>query len=212
MTLVRRIGRDQVHAGVTRTLALAAVPDIVPAVDAGAVERGYQEGLAAGRAEALAERDGLVAEWRQEVEATLLLGKAELDQASDRYADAMARLCREIEDDRLWAESLAVEVAFATVTRWLGEHRLDERVLEQFCTEIMRSHPGSAFTVRISAADAAALATVGTALTLVPDASLAPGELTLESTRGGFDAGIRARLDAVRDALLAGLEGASRRG
>jgi flagellar biosynthesis/type III secretory pathway protein FliH len=206
MTLARRIEQQRVREGEPRTVEQAAVAVVALAdVDPDAIDRGYRDGLAAGLAEAEAARAGLERQWRADIEAELAVAQDAVAAVHSRYVEAIQRLSREVEDDRLWAESLAVEVAFAAVTRWVGTHYLDGRTVEQLCTEIMRELPTSVFSVRVSPGDAAVLGTTVSALDLVIDPALADGELRLHSSRGSFDVGVRMRLDAVRDALLTSL-------
>lgn len=203
MALARRVDAGVVMGGSSRTLGEPSehrAPVVVP--DEASIRLGFEEGLAAGRQAAEFERDELLSTLRVAEEARLAEALAALDLQREAYRQGCVRLAMEVNDDRLWAEGLAVEVAYAAMARWSGEHAGDIGWLTRCCTEIMKDMPRVRFVVRVAAVDAQALGTAASGLDICADSSLNPGEFVIETPRGDLDMGIATRMDLLRDALL----------
>jgi len=211
MTLARLIPQQEVRQGVPR-VALPSSMAIEPVVtiDEAAIERGFAQGLLAGQEAAEVACAARLAELDAEHQSARDADRAVLEATQLRYDAAISRLSREVEDDRLWAEGIAVEIAFAAVTRWLGNHRLDLTVLETLCADAMRGNARAEYILRACPADADRLSQMPLAVSVVADAALGEGDLLLDSDRGSFDASLESRLNGLRDALLSAVrEGAA---
>lgn len=203
MALARRVDAAVVLGGASRTLGVPSAttsPVVVP--DEASILLGYEEGLAAGREAAEREREELLSTLRASEETRLADALAALDLQREAFRQGCVRLAMEVNDDRLWAEGLAVEVAHAALVRWSGEHALDAGWLTRCCTEIMKDMPRVRFVVRVATTDAEALGAAASGIDICADASLSPGECVIETPRGDLDMGIGTRMDLLRDALL----------
>ena len=109
----------------------------------------------------------------------------------------------QMELQALRAEEVAMEVAYAALTKLLGEQYQDGDVLRALVRDGIR-HAGHAVSaLRVSADDAAQLA--GSEIEVVADPRLSSGQCILETAYGQHACGLDIRLDSLRRAFLAGL-------
>ncbi|HEY4145285.1 hypothetical protein [Pinirhizobacter sp.] len=168
-------------------------------------ERGYADGLrqARVRVEAEAHEDRLAFE--SDAQARLDEALSEAASARDGWLAGAVQWQAELDSDRCWAESLAVELAFAAVTRLLGEQADGAELVEKWVTHARRDIGVAIQRVDVSPVDhqAASLALAG--IEVVADEALAAGSFVLLGPRGRYDAGVATRLDLLKQALLDGL-------
>lgn len=149
---------------------------------------GYQEGVAAGRKEALAEMDGLMRQLAHSIEALAgfkprLRQEAERDVVNLSLGIARRVLRREIQVDREAVLGL-VKAAF-------------ENASLREVTEV-RVHPGHVARVREY------LVGIGApeAIEVKPDAGLEQGAVLLETGRGTVDASMETQLEEIAHGLV----------
>lgn len=203
MALARRVAATAVRGGKPKALGEPSEP-LAPAIvpDEASMQLGYEQGFAAGREAAEREREELLSTLRAAEDVRVAETVAALDAQREAYRQGCVRLAMEVNDDRLWAEGLAVEVAHAALARWSGEHAHDVIWLTRCCTEIMKDMPRVRYVVRLASVDAEAIGTSGLGIEVCADPSLSAGDVIIETPRGDLDMGIRTRMDMLRDALL----------
>lgn len=105
-------------------------------------------------------------------------------------------------------EPLLVEVAYAAVTRMLGTAAGDGELIERLCRQALAEFRQRPVVLRVSPRDRDAVAGLaGDAdIRIEPDALLGPGQCRLETHKGLYDTGLEARLEALAQALLQGLQ------
>lgn len=148
---------------------------------------GYQEGVAAGRKEAMAELDGLMRQLAHSIEALAgqkprLRQEAERDVVSLSLGIARRVLRREVQVDREAVLGL-VKAAF------------DNASLRE--VTVVRVHPGHAAQVREY------LGGIGApeAIEVKPDAGLELGAVVVETSRGTVDASLETQLEEISNGL-----------
>lgn len=208
----RRLLRHDVVQGQVRAFgagnqeALAATP-----VEADAEEHqlGFEQGYRDGLRQARAELEGVAAEarteWEQQAQAALDDAQEALRAERERLVAMAEALAAALDEDLRWAESAAVEMAYAAMLHVLGDKAADRSLVAALCDQARRELGGGVVSVRVAEADAAALRDLAGGIPVVADASLPAGSCVLESRRGRFDAGLEAHLEQLRKALLAAL-------
>jgi len=170
-------------------------------------EQGYRDGLRQARAEVEVVAAQARAELEQQTQDALDEAKHALRAEQDRLATVADALSSALEEDRRWAESAAVEMAYAALLRVLGDKAAERTLVAALCEQGRRELGSEVVSVRMAEADAAVLQGLVTGIPVMADASLPAGSCVLESRRGRFDAGLDARTQQLRHALLAALHG-----
>ena len=220
---------ERVHDGERRIVSLSAalsptLVDLAPPVAAPdpaaqlreETERVFQaareQGLAEGRARADADVREACAQAVRAVRAEHAAEQARLEAATadatrvfDAMTSALAALEHELEDT-------VVEVAFASVARILGVVAIDEDLVRALCRQALSDVTQRPAVLRLHPDDAerATALADGADVRIEADNRLARGQCRVQTRRGDYDTSLADRLDALRLALLDGLE-ASRR-
>ncbi|GAA0706173.1 hypothetical protein ISN75_10320 [Dyella marensis] len=168
-------------------------------------EQGYRDGLRQARTEFEAAAAQARTEFEQQAKTALDEAQQTLRVEHERLATVSDALTAALEEDRRWAESAAVEMAYAAMLRVLGDKAADRSLVAALCEQARRELGSEVVSVRVAEADAAALQALVPGIPVVADASLQAGSCVLESRRGRFDAGLDARTQQLRHALLAAL-------
>ena len=212
---MQRHAPDQIeHPRQRLTLGMPTIPAAPPRDPAADLERQrvrmFEQAREQGRAEGLEQARQKI---EQEVEAARLslenrhqgvLDELECERAALReLAKGVAHAVQEHADR---AEELAAEVAFAAVTRLLGQGMDRSELLLAMCSEIVREFGHPAASLRVGERDYALLGSSELGVPLVLDRRLEPGQCVLESPRGQFDSGLDVRLEGLKQALLAALD------
>lgn len=110
-------------------------------------------------------------------------------------------------DQRL--ETLSLDIAFACVTRLLGEIGADGELMKRLCRQALSEYRQRPVTVRVAAADVEAVGELAsdTEVRVIADARLSPGQCRLETHKGLYDTSLEVRLDALKQALLRSVDG-----
>ena len=211
----RRLSIREVVHGAARSLRPEAAGQAVPSEDAEeyrfGFERGYTDGLRQARTELEAAAEQARAEWERQAQAALDEARSAAEQARDRLANVSEALAGALEEDRRWAESAAVEMAYTALLRVFGDRAGERSLVAELCAQARRSIGGDVITVRVAPDDAEAVRAACGAATVIADAGIPAGGCVLESRRGHYDAGLASRLEQLREALLASLyEGGER--
>lgn len=173
-----------------------------------AEQKGWNEGMLRGRAEAQKELDARLLKTEEELrrkheDATR---KIEAERAS--LIGLVANL--EAEGERLLrlAEETAVEAAYAAVIKLLGGKSAERTLMRDLCLHALGSAEQAPTALRVSTADFASLG-IGEewkAINVVVDASLKPGQCVFDTRLGHYETGLDVRLEALKSAFLEGLQ------
>lgn len=114
-------------------------------------------------------------------------------------------------DQRL--ETLSLDIAFACVTRLLGEIGADGELMKRLCRQALSEYRQRPVLVRVAEADLEAVSELSAdaEVRVVADARLSPGQCRLETHKGLYDTSLEVRLDALKQALLHSVDGADTR-
>ena len=162
-------------------------------------EEGFAEGMRDAQAEIQRQIEVVAMRLREEHAGSLKRLRAEHEQIRKLAASLPEALAAHATD----AETLAVEVAFAAVTRLLGEKSADGTLMRTLCQRIVHEYGHPPATLRVSEADLPLLEGAALGIALEADRRLAPGQCVIDTVRGQFESGLDVRLDALRKALLA---------
>lgn len=121
-----------------------------------------------------------------------------LRRLSEGLADAVAGLGREL-------EAASVEVAYVALARVLGARAAERELVQAHCLAVVHEFGDSTAVLRVSEQDLGLLDPVALSLPVESDRALTPGQCVIETAKGQFDCGLDTRLEAIRQALLAGL-------
>lgn len=212
---MRRLGAEDVESS-QRRLTLGVVPPTTPLPRDPAVELEAQrdvlfekarlQGQEAGLKDATAEIARQVAAATERMEAQHREALATLKDEREslrKMGTAMRQAAQTHMED---AESIAVEVALAAVHRLLGD-RLDYSVvIREACRQILQEFGQASASLRVGERDHAILLAADLDVPLVLDRRLAPGQCVLDTPRGQFETGLDVRLEAIKQALLNGLQ------
>lgn len=103
------------------------------------------------------------------------------------------------------AEEIAVEVAFACTVRLLGEKLADRSLMVELCQKIATEYAHPSATLRVSDTDLLLFEGLQLDIPVSADRRLAAGQCVIDTARGQFQSGLEERLEALKQALLAGL-------
>lgn len=168
-----------------------------------------------GRAEGLADAAAELQAERERVRAQIEADNAERAQALDEQRAELSALARTLAQRLAEAETelreAVVEIAYAALCRALGEREAAARgqTTAALCAQLLDEYRHRPATLRIGpeAFDAVNTAVAAqTELRVLIDPTLRPGECRLQTRKGAYDTRLEDRLDALKQALLRGLE------
>ena len=174
------------------------------AQQAAAVERGYQEGHARGLTQAQERVRQETQAWQQQRERELDAAREQFEHARKRLESLTRQLPMQIAAEAARAEELAIETAYAAVTRLLGAGYVERSLMPALVRHAMGSLEMDVDTILLSAQDVELLQGME-GMNVAVDARLMPGQCRLETRLGSYDTGLDVRLDMLRQALLSGL-------
>lgn len=164
-------------------------------------DRGFEEGMKDAsreidrRVEKIAQR--LQREHADEV--GRLQGRADaLRKVTEGMAGAMKRFDKD-------AGEISVEVAYAALVRLLGTSLGKRDLLQEHCRAVIREFGDPPATLKVSEQDLALLDVGAFPLPVESDHRLVSGECVIDAAKGQFDCGLEVRLEAIKQAFLAGL-------
>lgn len=170
-------------------------------------ERGYREGRETAEQACASKLQGLESELTARCDQRL----TELNAASASLASLMRRLESERAQLVEEMEAVALEVAFAAVTKILGtpamRGELMRDLLKRALQEVDRNHP---VRIRLSTIDHARLFKSELISTMefdshaefIADDTLPPGACLIENARGSLDASLGVQLSAFKELLI----------
>jgi flagellar assembly protein FliH len=163
-------------------------------------ELAYAEGMKA------AERE--IQKRVQEIEADLAKSQqkslAELETTTAALKKAAASIETAINQHAIEAEEIAIEIAYASILRLLGDKAVERILMQEICHAVSNEYGHSIATLRISEADSSMLESAALNMPIQIDHRLKPGECVVETARGQFACGIDVRLEALKKAFILG--------
>jgi len=130
---------------------------------------------------------------------------AELRTQQELFQKLITNVKTSIEQHATEAEAVAVEVAFASVIRLLGDKAADHTLVAALCAAVANEYGHGAATLHVSEADRVMFESVNIGIAIEVDRRLQSGQCIIETTRGQFDCGVDVRLEALKKAFLSGL-------
>lgn len=199
-----------------RPAGAEAAPDPDPAaLLAQERERVLAQARRDGRAQGLADAAAELQAERERVRAQIEADNAERAQALGEQRAELSALARTVAQRLAEAETelreAVVEIAYAALCRALGEREAAARgqTTAALCAQLLDEYRHRPATLRIGpeAFDAVNAAVAAqTELRVLIDPTLRPGECRLQTRKGAYDTRLEDRLDALKQALLRGLE------
>ncbi|WP_266158301.1 FliH/SctL family protein [Dyella silvatica] len=216
----RRIARQAVVSGSARTLVVGGKGMPSPIAEnleeaeeyRFGFDRGYTDGLRSAKAEVDTAAAQARMQWEAEARTALDAALAETQAARGAYLDSANALSITVSEDRHWAESFAIELAYAAVLRLLGEKAADRSLIERLYAQARQAVGEGIMRLRVAPDDLADVGHQAKGIELVADETLPVGSCLLETPRGRFDAGLDVRLELLRQALLRTLRDTPRDG
>jgi len=130
---------------------------------------------------------------------------AELRTQQELFQKLITNVKTSVEQHATEAEAVAVEVAFASVIRLLGDKAADHTLVAALCAAVANEYGHGAATLHVSEADRVMFESVNIGIAIEVDRRLQSGQCIIETTRGQFDCGVDVRLEALKKAFLSGL-------
>lgn len=215
---MRRLTADRLESASSPTVLgrvePAARASETPTVDPAAALRAQQEAMfeqarVQGYAKGMSEAEREIAVGIEEVATRLHQDHeavvAKLRAKEERLRQFMLSLQGAVDTHAEKAETLAVEVAFASVTRLLGEKSADRSLMLELCRAVIREYGHPPATLRLSEADLSLLEPNQLDIPVEVDRRLAPGQCVIDTARGQFETGLDIRLAALSKALLSAI-------
>jgi len=130
---------------------------------------------------------------------------SELASQKQLFEKLIASINSSIEKYASESETVAVEVAFASVLRLLGDKFADRSLMPELCHAIASEYGHAAATLHVSEADSPLFESLKIGIEIEVDRRLKSGQCIMETSRGQFDCGLDVRLEALKKAFLSGL-------
>jgi flagellar biosynthesis/type III secretory pathway protein FliH len=159
---------------------------------------GHDQGMVDAEREIAQRVEKIQARLRLEHEAAV----AKLRASEERLQEFVVALQGALDHHASESEMLAVEVAYAAVTRLLGEKSADRSLMLDLCRAVVREYGHPPATLRISETDLDLLAASSLDIPVEVDRRLVAGQCVIDTARGQFETGLDIRLAALSKALL----------
>jgi len=195
----------RLYAGGSSTVVADVDTSVVPMGDDEAYRDGYEEGFAAGDADARR-----MAEQRMgELETAAAQRFEEAQQAVEREQQRLAALADTLEQGlRQHAseiEATACELAIVGWQHAFGSAVEDRALLHRMITALLDEHRAKALSVHVSAEDRPLLPERIDGMELVEDNALKTGECRVQTAHGNVESSLRMRLRGICEAMFAAM-------
>jgi flagellar biosynthesis/type III secretory pathway protein FliH len=166
------------------------------------------QGLAEGRARAEVEVREACEQARRAVRAEHAAEQERLEAATAGAVHLLESLTRGLAGLEHELQDAVVEIAYASVLRILGAVAIDDDLMRALCRQALSEVAQRPAVLRLHPEDAerAAVLADGSDVRVEADNRLARGQCRLQTRRGDYDTSLAERLDALRLALLDGLD------
>jgi flagellar assembly protein FliH len=167
-------------------------------------ERGYQAGMAEGKAKAEKYAQAELTTVKKRLEAEWAKAQEHLDEERVALQALAARLELVLVEAERAAEEAAVHAAYAALVRILGTREAEGGLMRDLCRQALSDAGGETHVLWVCELDHASLGDL-TSAELRIDPALERGQVRLQSRLGHYDTGLDVRLEQIRQAFLAGL-------
>lgn len=171
-------------------------------IESEAYRKGYAEGFEAGESDGLRDINQRMHELQETARERLL----ELTDERDRLSALTAGLAKALHDHAEAVESLAVEVALASLARAFGHMHEDGQLLQRLCTRMVEEFRVKAVRVAVSTQDRPLLPQQIDGLEVVVEAGLVQGDCRVVTARGQMESSIGLRLRSIYEVMIESLE------
>lgn len=215
---MQRLSADLLQADTHRKLLGQQESDVASMADTGLgdnqrvqdhqtllFDQARERGLSEGRKSAEQEIQKRVEEIETRLTQAHRKAVAELKAQQELFQKLISNVKASVEQHANEAEAIAVEVAFASVIRLLGDKAADRSLVAKLGAAVANEYGHGAATLRVSEADRLMFESTNIGVAIEVDRRLQSGQCTIETTRGQFDCGIDVRLEALKKAFLSGL-------
>jgi flagellar assembly protein FliH len=178
------------------------------------LESATREGHALGLKQADEAIRAAVAKAERQVEEAHAAERERLLAANRQMQELLRSLPRVVAEADAGLEAVAVEAAFASLLRLLGEAASQRSLVADTCRLALLEYRQRPVVLRVAVDDVEAVADLADAeaVRVVGDARLAAGQCRLETHKGLYDTSLEVRLEGMKQAFLRALraEGAGR--
>lgn len=172
------------------------------------LDAAQEEGREAGLRDADATIEQRAAEAEKKIREMHAAETERLTESRERLARLLHAVPDAVADLETQVDEMVVEVAFAAVTRVLGELAAERTLVAKIAAQVLGEYKQRPATLRVAMDDVELLQDLADGeVRIVGDADFAPGECRVETTKGRYQSGLASRLDAIKQAFLASLEG-----
>ena len=168
-------------------------------------QQAHEQGLSEGLKDAERDIQKRVEEIEKRLTQSHQKAVAELKSKTEQFQQIISSLELSIEQHAADAEAVAVEVAFASVLRLLGDKSADRILMAELCHTVASEYGHGVATLHVSEADRMMFEEVKNSIDIEVDRRLKSGQCIIQTARGRFDCGIDVRLEALKKAFLSGL-------
>jgi flagellar assembly protein FliH len=161
-------------------------------------DRGFDEGMKDAQREIDRRfdqlRKNLEEEYQQKIE--------QLNQLYGEHEKHAHAFVQKASEWIIQAEELAIEAAYASLLRIMGDQSISNVLIQSICKKVVREHAQVSNVLRVSEEDALEINSEGIGLSVDIDPALSKGQFVLESNRGHLNTGLDVRLEAIKLAYL----------
>jgi flagellar assembly protein FliH len=168
-------------------------------------EQTKKRGLAEGLKDAESEIEARVEEIKAGLTRHHQKALDELNLSKRRFDDLSTSLKSSIAQYADDAEAMAVEIAFASVLRLLGDKSTERTLMKSLCRVVANDYGHGVATLRVSEQDREHVQLENVDIEIEVDRRLKAGQCVIETSRGQFESGIDVRLDALKKVFLSTL-------
>ncbi|MBD9437300.1 hypothetical protein IB223_14445 [Pseudoxanthomonas sp. PXM03] len=167
-------------------------------------ERGYQAGMAEGKAAVERRVQAELVTMKKRLEEDWAKAQKHLDEERAALQALAARLEQVLGEADRAAEEAAVQAAYAALVRVLGNREAEGELMRDLCQQALSDAGGETHVLWVCDQDHALVGKL-TSAELRTDPALKRGQVRLQSRLGHYDTGLDVRLEQIRQAFLAGL-------
>lgn len=165
---------------------------------------GHQEGYAEGLKQANEDVEREHQAWLSKHQKEFDTQKRQLDVTQAKLKELVESVPGEVERQAIQAEETAVAVAYAAVVKLLGDGYRDGDLMRALVRTATTEAGHAVESIRVAEADVDLLQGLES-IPVIGDRKLSPGQCVLETRCGHQETGLDARLESLKQALLAGL-------
>lgn len=193
----------QVTAAVSNPVNSGPTVDQLEVERAAVLEAAYREGYELGLKRAREAFEKESSAWQAGRQEEIDGLKQALGAAHARLESLIEAIPEQLSRQAGQAEEVAIEVAYAALSKLLGDQYRDGEVLRSLVRDGVHRAGHTINALRVASEDAEQL--IGLEIPVIADARLSPGECVLETAYGHQACGLDVRMESLKCAFLLGL-------